>query len=113
MRLLTLQLGVLGSIVLVLFVIPLPLYAGLVRRFRDAGIWSPLPIAIPAYVILAPPFALAIDSSVLDLPAMNRGLPELFYAGLGYLALCAGMLGVATMPSRSNTVTTVPSPVTL
>jgi uncharacterized membrane protein YhaH (DUF805 family) len=98
--------GVLGGILAVLLVVPIPLYSALVRRFRDAGLWPLGPLLIPAYAVTAPLVAVAIDRTVFDIPSRTQGMPELLYAGVGFLALSAGMLALALKPSQIAPITT-------
>jgi uncharacterized membrane protein YhaH (DUF805 family) len=95
------QFGVLGSILVVLFFVSFPVFVALVRRYRDAGLWPFAPLLLPAYLVIAPMAAIAVDKSALDLPGRTKGMPELIYAGFGYLCLSAGVLTLALLPSRT------------
>jgi hypothetical protein len=95
------QLGTLGNILAVLFFVSFPVFFALVRRYRDAGLWPFAPLLLPAYLVIAPMAAIAVDKSPLDLPGRAKGMPELVYAGFGYVCLSAGVLTLALLPSRT------------
>lgn len=101
MTMFPLHFGVLGSILVVLFVVPFPLYAVSVRRFRDAGHWAWFPTLLPIWVVIGPFLAISLDQSSIGIGAKTRGMPELMYAIFGYLALCLAVMAGAVWPSRN------------
>lgn len=93
-------LGVLGGIVLLLVVVPWPLYMALARRLRDAGLMGWLAMLMPSYFLAAPPIALWVDASQqFGISAPTRGMPELGYALIGSFFLALNLLLAALRPT--------------
>ena len=88
----------------------LPVYAVLARRIRDAGL-SPLWLtAIPLYLIVTLPGAIAWDASEFGIRSPTRGAPEILYAVSGLFAVFAAFFLICALPSWTESPSDGPNP---
>jgi uncharacterized membrane protein YhaH (DUF805 family) len=94
--------GVLGAIMLLLLLLPAPFCSAVVRRYRDAGLWPTIPAILPIWVFASPAVAILIDQSAFGFNSKTEGMPELLFAGLGYIPIASVVFAFAMLPSKNS-----------